>query len=163
MLYIYIFCFFSLMEKRVLMFNKRKTISYSISSPSQTSPECSQTSDKQNNVKCNLYDHILIWLDPELQKIKGAWVKQHPLRKQEHFANFSWLRNKGFPWKQSPSGSFRLIFSFYIGVVASPVMFPLQASTIMQLSDHNTELGKGSLWSLRVSVWQWNNFPTELK
>ena len=49
-------------------------------------------------------------------------------------------------------GTFRLIFSLETRVVASPVMFLLQAFRIMPLSDHNTKQGRGSLCSLRMPV-----------
>ena len=92
-------------------------------------------------------------------KIKGEWVKQHPLEKYEHFADFSWPWNKGRPWNENLPETYRLIFSLYTGVVASPVMFLLQAFTIMRLSDHNTEqrqlkLPKGaSVTVKKLSLW----------
>ena len=66
---------------------------------------------------------------------------------------FCWLfLIEGRLWKESLKGTFRLIFTLYTGVVAWPVMFLLQALMIMQLSDHNTEQGRGSLCSLKVAA-----------
>ena len=58
--------------------------------------------------------HVVIRSDSWVTKIKREWVKQ-----------YSWPRSEGRPWKESPQGTFRLIFSLCTGVVASPIMFLL--------------------------------------
>ena len=88
-------------------------------------------------------------------KIKGGWIKQHPVTKQLHFADFSVSRNEGLErkaWRELLGW----LFSMY-GRSVLPVVFLLQAFTITKLFDSNTEQSRNGLCSLRLPVIQWSN------
>ena len=63
--------------------------------------DCLQTSAKQTNAKLNNNCSVIICCSDIIKlsvaKIKGGWIKQNPVAKKLHFANFSTSRNEGRP------------------------------------------------------------------